>query len=36
MGPACYVNEPSTCTDVKEGTVVEVGKRYSWEACQGK
>ena len=29
--PICYVNEPSTCTDLVKSTLT--GKQYSWEAC---
>merc|ERR1712018_563901 len=31
IGPICYVNEPSTCTDLVESQ--STGKRYSWDAC---
>ena len=33
-GPMCYVNEPSTCTDLVDGNQHDTTeKRYSWEAC---
>ena len=31
--PICYVNEPSSCSDLKESS--STGKRYSWDACSG-
>ena len=30
-GPICYVNEPSSCSDLKKSK--STGKYYSWEAC---
>ena len=34
-GPICYVNEPTTCTDVvNAGGGGRTG--YSWEACQSR
>ena len=30
--PICYVNEPSSCSDLKENS--STGKRYSWDACR--
>lgn len=32
-GPHCYVNQPSTCKDIKTSTTEE-GKQYSVEACE--
>ena len=32
-GPICYVNEPSTCNDVRTSKIYN-DRRYSWEACQ--
>ena len=32
--PICYVNEPSSCQDLRTNKS-ENGKRYSWEACSG-
>ena len=31
-GPVCFVNEPSTCTDLRMSKNLR-GKQYSWEAC---
>ena len=30
-GPICYVNEPSTCSDIRPSHYYPTG--YSWEAC---
>ena len=32
-GPICYVNQPSTCQDLRNSNS-DVGKQYSWEACK--
>lgn len=33
-GPLCYVNQPSSCTDLmKSGS--NKGERVSWQACEG-
>merc|ERR1712223_724880 len=34
-GAICYVNEPSTCTDLMVSKR-QNGKRYSWEACSNR
>jgi len=34
-GPICYVNQPSTCSDVTKSKN-KPGQQYSWEACRGK
>ena len=32
-GVICYVNEPSTCNDLRESSRYD-HRRYSWEACR--
>ena len=32
-GPICYVEEPSTCSDLQRSKKYS-DKRYSWEACE--
>ena len=34
-GPICYVKQPSNCTDL-QGSTVEGGRQYSWEACKNQ
>ena len=31
----CYVNLPTTCSDVRESET-EPGKKFAWEPCEGK
>ena len=32
IGPICYVNEPSNCSDLTKS--MSTGKSFSWEACK--
>ena len=34
-GKFCYVNLPTTCSDVRDSET-EPGKKFAWEPCQGK
>jgi len=33
-GVMCYVNRPSTCTDLSPLRTLDIPRQYSWEACQ--